>query len=88
MESQNLGRPYFSIVESDLKQSCSSRQELSNVVSHSQIEHREEVDSQLLVVGTQIASLTPVLSFGHNLCFRCPNQQYEPILDIYIPKDF
>jgi hypothetical protein len=27
-------------------------------------------------------------SFGHNLCFRCPNEQYEPILDIYVPRAF
>jgi hypothetical protein len=33
----------------DLKQSCSSRRELFNVVSHSQIRHQEEVDSRLLV---------------------------------------
>jgi hypothetical protein len=32
--------------------------------------------------------LTPGLSFGHNLCFRCPNEQCEPILDIYVPKTF
>jgi hypothetical protein len=35
------------------------------------------------VVGSQTASLTPGLSFDHNLCFRCPNGQCEPILDIY-----
>jgi hypothetical protein len=44
------------------------------------------VDSQLLVVGSQIGNLTPGLSFGHNLCFRYPNGPCEPILDIYIPK--
>ncbi len=41
------------------------------------------VDSQLLVVKSQTTSLTPDLSFDHNLCFRCPNGQCEPILDIY-----
>jgi len=41
-------------------------------------------DSQLLVVGSQIATLTPDSSFGHNLCFRCPNGSCEPILDIYV----
>jgi hypothetical protein len=41
------------------------------------------VDSRLLVVGSQIANLTPGLSFAHNLCFRCPNERCEPILDIY-----
>jgi hypothetical protein len=28
--------------------------------------------------------LTPDLSFGHNLCFRCPNGSCKPILDIYV----
>ncbi len=67
-----------------LKQGCSPRRELSNAVLHSQIGCREEVDSRLLVVGSQIASLTPGPSFAHNLRFRCPNEQREPILDIYV----
>jgi hypothetical protein len=58
-----------------LHQSCSSRRELSNAVLHSQIGHREEVNSRLLMVGSQTASLTPGPSFGHNLCFRCPKEQ-------------
>jgi hypothetical protein len=40
------------------------------------------------LVGNQTASLTSDLSFGHNLCFRCPNEQCEPILDIYVPRSF
>jgi hypothetical protein len=71
-----------------LKQSCSSRRELSNAVLQIQIGHREEVDSRLLVVGSQTINLTPGPSFGHNLCLRCPNEQCEPILDIYVPKAF
>ncbi len=70
------------------KKSCSSRPELSNAVSHSRIGHREEVDSRPFVVGSQIGNSTPDPSFGHNLCFRCPNEQCEPILDIYAPKAF
>jgi hypothetical protein len=46
------------------------------------------VDSQLLVVRSQTANLTPNLSFGHNLCFRCPNGWCKPILDIYVPRAF
>jgi hypothetical protein len=46
------------------------------------------VDSWLFLVGSQIGSLTPHLSFGHNLCFRCPNEQCEPILVIYVSKAF
>ncbi len=71
-----------------LKQSCSSHRELFNAVLHSQIGYREEVDSRLLVVGSQTVNLTLDLSFGHNLCFRCPNEQCEPILDIYVPRAF
>ncbi len=46
------------------------------------------VDSWLLVVESQIARLTPDLYFVHNLCFRCPNEQCEPILDIYALRAF
>jgi hypothetical protein len=71
-----------------LKQSCSPRQDLSNAMSHSQLGGREEVDSQLLVVGSQTASLTPGPSFAHNLGFRCPNGQCEVIFDIYVSRPF
>ncbi len=66
-----------------LKQSCSSRQELSNGMWHDVYNQVNRVDSRLLVVGSQIANLTPDLSFAHNLCFKCPNEPCEPILDIY-----
>jgi hypothetical protein len=72
----------------DLKQSCSSCRELSNAVSHSQIGHREEVDSRLFVVGSQTGRSTPGPSFGYNLCFRCSNEPSEPILDIYATRAF
>jgi hypothetical protein len=49
---------------------------------------RKSSDSRLLVVGSQIANLTPGPSFGHNLCFRCSNGSCEPILDIYVPRAF
>jgi len=55
---------------------------------HSRIGCREEVDSRLLVVGSQIDYLTLGPSFGHNLCFRCLNEHYEPILDIYVSRAF
>ncbi len=57
-------------------------------MSHSRIGHRQEVDSRLLVVGSQIASLTPGLSFAHNLGCRCPNGQCEGIFDIYVSRPF
>ncbi len=65
-----------------LKQRCSLRQELFNGVSHATYMQGNRVGFQLLVVGNQIANLTPGLSFGHNLCFTCPNGSYELILDI------
>jgi hypothetical protein len=40
------------------------------------------------VVGSQTGNLTPSLSFGHNLRFRCPNEQCEPTLNIYILRAF
>ncbi len=45
-------------------------------------------NSRLLMIGNQIANLTLDPSFGHNLCLKCPNGSCEPILNIYIPKDF
>jgi len=71
-----------------LNQTCSPRRDLSNDVSHSQFELREEVDSRLLEVGSQIASLTPGLSFAHNLGDRCPNAQCEGIFDIHASRTF
>jgi hypothetical protein len=52
-------------------------------MSHIVYKQGNQVDSWLLVVGSQIANLTPGLSFGHNLCSRCPNGWCKPISDIY-----
>jgi hypothetical protein len=71
-----------------LNQSCSPRRDLSNAASHSKFGGREEVDSRLLVVGSQTASLTPGPSFAHNLGYRCPNGQCEAIFDIYSSRPF
>jgi hypothetical protein len=71
-----------------LNQTCSPRQDLSNAMSHSQFGGWEEVDSRLLVVGSQIASLTLGLSFAHNLGNRCPNGQCKDIFDIYASRPF
>jgi hypothetical protein len=40
------------------------------------------------MVGSQIANLTPNLSFGHNLCVKCPNGSCEPMLNIYVRRNF
>jgi hypothetical protein len=71
-----------------LNQSCSPRRDLFNAMSHSQIGCQEEVDSRLLVVGSQIASLTPGPSFAHNLGCRCPNDQCKAIFDIHPSRPF
>jgi hypothetical protein len=57
-------------------------------MSHYQFGGRKEVDSRLLVVGSQTASLTPDPSFAHNLGDRCPNGQCETIFDIYASRPF
>jgi hypothetical protein len=40
------------------------------------------------MVESQIVNLTPDLFFGYNLCFRCPNGSWEPILNIYVSIAF
>jgi hypothetical protein len=57
----------------DLKQSYSHHRYLFNGMSHASLTQVNRVDSWLLMVGGQIANLTSDLSFGHNLCFKCPN---------------
>jgi len=70
------------------RKSCSPRQELSNVMLHATCTQGNRGDSWLLVVGSYIDNLTPDLSFGYNLCVKCPNGSYEPIFDIYVPRAF
>jgi hypothetical protein len=57
-------------------------------VSHFTCTHQGWVDSQLLVVRSQTASLTLGPSFDHNLCCRCLNGSCEAIFDIYISRTF
>ncbi len=71
-----------------LNQSCSSPRELSNDVSHLTYTHWNWVDSQLLVVESQTASLILGPSFDHNLCCRCSNGSCEAISDIYTSRPF
>jgi hypothetical protein len=65
-----------------LNQTCSPRWDLSNDVLQSRFGSHEEIDSRLLVVGSQTGSLTPGPSFAHNLGYRCPNGQCEAIFYI------
>jgi len=69
-------------LEWGLHQSCSSPQELFNALSHSFCRRWEKVDSRVLVIESQTATLTPGPSFAHNLGCRCPNGSYKAILDI------
>jgi hypothetical protein len=71
-----------------LKQSCSPCWEPSNGMLHSTFAQGNHVDSRLSVVESQTANLTHGLSFDHNLCFKCPNERCEPILDIYFSIAF
>ncbi len=71
-----------------LNQSCSPHRDLSNDVLHSPSSRWERVDSWLLVIGSQTASLTPGPSFAHNLGCKCPNEQCEAIFDIYTSRPF
>jgi hypothetical protein len=71
-----------------LKQSSSICQKLFNIMFHVTYTQQNRVNSQLVVIGSQIANLTLDLSFGPNLGFRCPNGQCEPILDIYVSINF
>jgi len=45
-------------------------------------------DYWFLIVKSQIGSLTLDPSFGHKLCFLCPNGLCKPILDIFVLKAF
>jgi hypothetical protein len=72
----------------NLNQSCSPQRDLSKAMSHSRSARRELVDSRLLVAGSQTISLTPGLSFAHNLGCRCSNGSCEAILNIYTSRPF
>jgi hypothetical protein len=52
-------------------------------MSHAACTPRNWVNSWLLMVESQIG-----LFFYHNLCFRCPNWSWKPILDIYVSISF
>jgi hypothetical protein len=68
--------------------SCSPCWELFNSMWHITFIQENWGDSRLLVIGSQIANLTPNLFFGHNLFFKKPNGSCKPILDIYILRSF
>ncbi len=65
-----------------LKQSCRSRRDLFNGMSHVLCSQVFRVDSRLLVVGSQNwqtpGNSTPDPSFGHNSCFRFQMSNARP----------
>ncbi len=65
------------------KQSYSPLWDLFNDMWHVTYTQGNHGDSWILVVRSQIDNLIPNPSFGHNLCFKCPNGSCEPILDIW-----
>jgi hypothetical protein len=69
-----------------LKKICS--QVLSNNMLHAASMHVFQGDYWFLMVMSQIDTLTIGLSFGYNLCFKYSNGSYEPILKIYVSKNF
>jgi len=71
-----------------LKCTCSPHWELFNDVSQVTYTQGNWGEPQLLMVKRQIGNLAPCLCFGHNLCLKCPNWSCEPILNIYVPRDF
>jgi hypothetical protein len=70
------------------KQSCSPHQKLFNGMLHVLCTPGNQGDSWFLMIGSQITNLIHGPSFGHNLCFRCPNGSCEPVSDIYVPRAF
>jgi hypothetical protein len=71
-----------------VKQSYSPCWELFNNMLHATCTQGNRVDFWLLVGESQTINLTPCLSFGYNLCFKCPNESCEPILNIYVLRAF
>jgi len=65
-----------------LKQSCSPHRKLFNSMSHTTCTQVNQGDFWLLVIGSQIGTLTPDPSFGHNLCLKYPNGSCK-LFEIY-----
>jgi hypothetical protein len=57
-------------------------------MSHDVCTQGNRVNSRLLMVRSQIVTLTPGPSFAHNLCYKCPNGSCEAIFDIYASRPF
>jgi hypothetical protein len=71
-----------------LKQSCIPCWDFSNGMWHATFTQGNLGNSWLLMVRSQIGNLILGPSFGHNLCFKYSNGSCEPILDIFVLRDF
>ncbi len=71
-----------------LKQNCNPCRELSNNMWHATCTQVNQGNFRLLVVKSQIGTLTFGLSFGHNLCLVYSNETCKPILDIHVSRAF
>jgi len=72
----------------DMKQNCNPCWKLSNNMWHTTCTQVYQGDSWLLVIGSQIGTLTFGLSFDHNLCFKYSNGMCKPISNIYVSRTF
>jgi hypothetical protein len=71
-----------------LKQSCSPCWELFKNMWCNTFTQVNKGDSQLLMVWSQIGTLTPSPFLGHNFCFKYPNESCDPILNIFFSRSF
>jgi hypothetical protein len=86
LEGHNLlCRP---LIEMKSKEKLYFGQGLSKNMWHAICTHLFQGDSHLLMGESQIGTLTPDPSFGHNLCFKYSNWSCEPILNIYVSRNF
>ncbi len=63
-------------------------QEISKNMWHTSYTHVTHGDFWLLMVGSQIDTLTPDPSFSYNLCYNYSNGSCKPILNIQVLKYF
>jgi hypothetical protein len=70
------------------KKSCSLHQDLSNYMCHTPYTYVNQGDSLLLMVESQIDTLSHGPSFGHNLCCKYSNVYCSPILNIFVLRTF
>jgi hypothetical protein len=68
------------------KQNCSLSWDLFNDMQHETYTHIIQGDSCLLMVKSQIGTLTFDPSFGHNLWYKYSNVLCKPILDICVSR--